>query len=465
MFIELIIAAVASSVLLEPQDSSWPVAEETAPAPRAQTPAPVAEAPARPTAPPATQQRVDTGAAERRPQSRDRDLRPSSYPQPIYGGVEAPRQPIWASSATVRRVSRPLLDQVAGRDGQIRVRIRDLATVRGQERNVIQGVGLVTGLNGTGDSGNAMKFALKNLLNTQNFNLDPNQISSNNAAVVWVQATLPPGVKPGRRVNARVSSIYDAEDLTGGSLIFAELVAPGTEEVYATVAGPITTGAFSASGDGASAQRNHPTVGVVAQGAKVEREVPSELVTEQGFLHLDLNSTNGSFGNAVRMAKAIDAVYPGAAVPVDAMTVKIALPAWVGPDERVIFINELLQMEVTPEASARVVVNERTGVVILGEEVRIGAGGITKGNLTLRVGETPEASQPGPQSNGETEVLPRTNLIIEEEDRRLSIINGATSLQEVVEVLNVLGVTPRDMVDILQSMSHQGMLYGELVVL
>lgn len=444
MLLETIFAAAFAFAAPAPQDSSWPVAD-----------APT-ERPAQP--------RQD-GA---RPQGGDGNgtYPPLPvYPYPVIGGVEAPTQPTWGSSASVTRVHRPLLGEVAGRDGQIRVRIRDLATVRGQERNVIQGVGLVTGLNGTGDSGNAMTFALKNLLNTQNFNLDPNQISGNNAAVVWVQAVLPPGVKPGRRIDARVSSIYDAEDLTGGSLIFAELVAPGTEDVYATVAGPITTGAISASGDGASAQRNHPTVGTVAQGAKVEREVPSELVTQQGFVHLDLNSTNGSFGNAVRIARAIDQAYPGAAIPMDAMTVKVAVPAWVGPDQYVIFINELLQMEVTPEASARVVINERTGVVILGEEVRIGAGGITKGNLTLTVGETPEASQPGALSGGNTENLPRTNLLIEEEDRRLSIINGATSLQEVVEVLNVLGVTPRDMVDILQSMSHQGMLYGELVVL
>jgi flagellar P-ring protein FlgI len=444
-----IVCAVAfCAAPLAAQDSSWPLADAPRPA--------VAPAPA-PVPAPAAQD------PSRRPVVDPNQPNYAGYP--IYGGVEAPRQPVWASSSAVRIVERPLRGEAPGRSGQIRVRIRDIAIVRGQETNVIQGVGLVMGLDGSGDSGNAMTFALKNLLNTQNFNLDPNQIASNNAAVVWVQATLPPGVKPGRHLDARVSSMYDAEDLTGGSLVWCELFAPGSEDVYATVAGPITTGALSASGDGASAQRNHLTVGIVAQGAKVEREVPSELVTELGFLHLDLKSSNGSFGNAVRIANAVDTIFPGSAVPLDAMTVKVAVPREVGVDQRVYFINEILQTEFVPEASARVVVNERTGVVILGEEVRIGAGGITKGNLTVTVSETPETSQPGPLSNGTTETQPRTNLLIEEEERQLSIINGAATLQEVVEVLNVLGVTPRDMVGILQDLSRAGMLHGELVVM
>ncbi|MEZ5977545.1 MAG: flagellar basal body P-ring protein FlgI [Planctomycetota bacterium] len=407
------------------------------------------------------------------PQPQQRPTRPAQeqpLPVPVtpylgLGGVEAPRQPVWASSSEVVRTTSPLVGESPGRSSQVRVRVRDLVDVRGQETNQLQGVGLLTGLNGTGDSGNATTFALKNLLNTQNINLDPAQIASNNVAVVWVQATLPPGVKPGRRIDARVSSIYDAEDLTGGSLVWCELVAPGPDVVYATASGPISTGAFTVSGQAASASRNHPTVGICAQGCKVEREVPSLLVSEQGFVHLDLKPTQGSFGNAVRIARAINAVHERSAIPVDAMTVKVAVPAWLPTEEIVVFLDELLEIELVPEASSKVVINERTGVVILGEEVRLSRGAITKGNLTVTIAETAEASQPGALSGGDTAELPRTDLKVEEEDRRLSIVNGASTLQEVVEVLNVLGATPRDMVDILQSMSQNGMLHGELVLL
>jgi len=455
-------------VLLQAQDASWPL-PPSAPAP---SPAPVAAPVANPATVPAAVPSTlpaTTGAAApaQLPGQQPLGATPIDVDVDIgiIGGIEAPRQPQWSSSANVRRVLRPLEQGPVGRDSLVRVRVRDLAELRGQEFNHIQGIGVVTGLNGTGDSGNATTLALRNLLNTQNINLDPSQIAANNVAVVWVEATLPPGVKPGRRLDARVSSIYDASDLTGGSLVWCELVAPGTDDVYATVSGPISTGAFTAGGEGASASRNHPTVGICSHGAKVEREIQSELVSSTGFVHLDLKATTGSFGNAVRIARAINAIHEGTAIPMDAMTVKVAVPSWLAEIEHVAFINQLLEIEVIPEASAKVVINERTGVVILGEEVRLSSGAITKGNLTVTVAESPEASQPGALSEGETTTLPRTELNVEEEDRRLTLITGASTLQEVVDVLNVLGVTPRDMVDILQSMSQAGMLHGELVVL
>jgi flagellar P-ring protein precursor FlgI len=443
---------------LQSQDASWPLPRDSAQPPPAQQPAqqPVQQPAPAPTPAPAPQ--VPAALPSTGPDGVRVDLN-------LFGGIEAPRQPQWASSSTVTRTTRPLLDGPVGRDSLVRVRVRDLAEVRGQEFNHVQGIGIVTGLNGTGDSGNATTLALRNLLNTQNINLDPSQIAANNVAVVFVEATLPPGAKPGRRRDARVSSIYDAADLTGGSLVWCELVAPGTDDVYATVSGPISTGAFTAGGEAASASRNHPTVGICSHGAKVEREVPSELVSSTGFVHLDLKSTTGSLGNAVRIARAINAAQEGSAIPMDAGTVRVVVPTWIGDAERVGFISSLLEIEVIPEASARVVINERTGVVILGEEVRLSRGAITKGNLTVTVAETAETSQPGALSEGETATNPRTELNVEEEDRRLSLISGASTLQEVVEVLNVLGVTPRDMVDILQSMSQAGMLHGELVVL
>lgn len=380
------------------------------------------------------------------------------------GGVQAPTQPLGsASSASVVSVPRPIQQLARGTGSPVRVRVGSLAAVRGQEQNVIHGVGLISGLTGTGDSGDASRRALRELMLTQNINLDLGQVNSSNIAVVWVEAVLPPGVKPGRLVDARVSSIYDAKSLFGGQLIWSELTDPTGQAVFATAAGPITLGGFSAEGEGASAVRNHLTVGRIPQGCKVERAVPTEMISEQGYLYLDLNANNGSFGNTVRIAEAINTLFPGHALPVDAMTVRVYVPE----TERatpVAFVSALLSISLEPEASARIVVNERTGAIMLGEEVRIGRGAISKGNLTVTIAETPQVSQPGPLSNGTTEVLPRTSLLIEEEQANLAIVNGTANLQEVVEVLNILGVSPRDKIDVLQSMAQAGMLYGELIV-
>jgi flagellar P-ring protein precursor FlgI len=193
--------------------------------------------------------------------------------------------------------------------------------------------------------------------------------------------------------------------------------------------------------------------------------VPTRLVSEYGYLYLDLRALKGSFGNATRIAEAVNALYPGTTVAQDAMTVAVRVPSDLPVDATVAFLDSILAREVEPESFARVVLNERTGVIVMGEGVRITGGAITKGNLTVTIAESPEASQPGPLSGGETQRLPRTSLLLEEEDRPLTIVNGAVTLQEVVEVLNVLGVTPRDMIQILQSMAQSGMLHAEILVM
>jgi len=379
-------------------------------------------------------------------------------------GVEAPSQPRHESRSSVRRTERPTGEAVTG-SSRVSVLVRDLCAVRGQEENLIQGVGLVTGLQGTGDSGTAARQAIRNMLLTQNQTLALGDINSKNVAVVWVEAVLPPGVKPGRRIDVRVSSLYDAKSLVGGNLISTELTETTGRNVYATAGGPVTTGAFSAGGDAATATRNHLTVGMIPLGGKVEREVPTRLVSDQGFVYLDMQATKGSFGNTVRISDAINTVYGGAAEAIDAMTVRVRVPGDLPDSSHVAYIDSLLQREIVPEAFARVVINERTGVIVMGEGVRITRGAITKGNLTVTVAETPESSQPGPFSSGSTEENPRTTVLVEEEERPLSIVNGAVTLQEVVEVLNILGVTPRDMIQILQSMTQSGMLHAEIIAL
>jgi flagellar P-ring protein precursor FlgI len=440
----------------QPQEALWPLAPG-APAPLS------ASAPTKPAAPAASPLQLPTpgaGLELELPPGLDAQTRLHLWQM----GIQAPEQPELESSANVVRGPRIDPALARGSDGRTRVRVRDLATVRGQESNQVYGIGLVTGLSGTGDSGNAARIKLSNLLKITNINLDPAQLASNNIAVVWVEASLPPGVKPGRRLDARVSSLYDAESLVGGTLVWCELTDPTGSTVYATAAGPVTTGAFSAGGDAANARRNFLTVGLVSQGCKVEREVPTQLFTDQGVVYLDLDAKSAGFGNAVRIADAISAVYPGSATPLDSSSVRIVPPVGFDESDRVRFVSSLLAIQFEPEASSRIVVNERTGVIVLGEEVRISRGAITKGNLTVTVSETPEASQPGPLSQGQTAVLPRTDLVIEEENRGLALVQGAADLSQVVEVLNVLGVTPRDMIDILQSMAQSGMLHGELIV-
>jgi flagellar P-ring protein precursor FlgI len=392
---------------------------------------------------------------------------PEVEPRPFLplGAVEAPAQPAGRSTSTVLRTPRATPGFAPGSASVVTVRIGDIVAVRGQEDNVVQGLGLVTGLSGTGDSGIAARQAILNLLKTQNIVLDAGAVTSANVAVVLVQATLEPGIKPGRKIDVRCSSLYDSESLVGGTLVFAELTDVTGQTVFATASGPISTGAFAAEGDGASAVRNHQTVGTIPLGGKVEREVPTQLVTDHGFVYLDMRALKGSFANAVRVAGSINGLYDGAAVPQDAMTVAVRLPVDLPPAAHVAFLDSILRREIEPDQFARVVVNERTGVIVMGEGVRISRGAITKGNLTVTIAETPEASQPGPLSNGTTEVVPRTDILIEEEDRALSIVNGAASLNEVVEVLNVLGVTPRDMIQILQLMAQSGMLHAEILVM
>ena len=323
----------------------------------------------------------------------------------------------------------------------------------------------MAGLAGTGDRSNAALIALSNMLMTQNVNLARADLNSANIAIVLVQATLPPGIKPGAKIDLRVSSIYDSESLIGGTLLSCELMDATGRTVYATGSGPITTGAFSAEGEGASAVRNHLTVGTIPAGGKVQREVETRIVSEHGYIYLDMKALEGSFQNVVRITEAVNQLFPGAAVSQDAMTIAIKVPSDLPKESHVAYLSSILAREIEPASFARVVINERTGVIVMGEGVRITRGAITKGNLTVTIAETPQASQPGPVSEGQTQTLARTSLLLEEEDRALTIVNGAATLQEVVEVLNVLGVTPRDMIQILQSMAQSGMLHAEIKVM
>jgi len=224
-------------------------------------------------------------------------------------------------------------------------------------------------------------------------------------------------------------------------------------------------GGYSFQAEGASAVSNHPNVGMIPRGGKVERGVPSQFVNDHGFIYLDSQFRKGSFTNAGRITDTINALYPDIARALDGTTVRVRVPADIPEEDYVRFLGTILAREIVAEAFARVVVNERTGVIVIGEGVRIGSGAVTKGDLTVTIAESPETSQPGPLSGGQTDTQPRSTLNVEEENMGLRVIGGAANLNEVVEVLDILGVTSRDMIQLLQAMSQSGMLHAEIIQL
>lgn len=380
------------------------------------------------------------------------------------GGVQAPAQPVTRSTATFTQGDRtvPTLGRTTG-TMRVRAPLGSLVTVRGQEDNLVSGIGLVTGLGGTGDSVNFIRAPLTNFLLTHNIRIDPQQIVSKNAALVSVEAIIPPGTQPGQKIDVRVSAMGDAKNLESGVLLFTELSDSSGSTVFASAAGPITIGGFSKGGEAGTVARNSVTVGVLTLGGKVERAVPAALVSEQGFVYLDARSVHGSYGNLVRIADAINALYPGLAAPViDGRSVRVRVPEDLPESSHMAFVDTILRREIEPDDFARVLINERTGVIIMGEGVRLRPMAVTFGNLTVTVAESKETSQPGPLSSGVTTQQPRTDINVKEDNNGLVLIPGAATLEEVVEVLNVLGTTPRDLISVLESMSQGGMLLAEV---
>lgn len=347
--------------------------------------------------------------------------------------------------------------------GAIRAPIGTLVDVRGQEDNDLVGVGLVTGLAGTGDSTNMVRQVLANLLLANNIRIDPQQLTAKNVALVRVEGVLPPGIQPGRRIDVRVSTLGDAKSLGGGTLTLCELTDLAGTTVYATAGGPVTVGGFLAGGEGATTVKNHVTTGLVPEGGKIERAVPSRLVSEHGFIYLDARASHSSFSNLVRIVEAVNEIFPDVAeAAVDSRTVKIRVPEDIPAAHHMAYLDAILRREVEPTSFAKVVINERSGTIVMGEGLRLRPGAIAYGSLTVTVAETPEVSQPGALSGGQTERVARTEVAVEEENNALAYVPGAVTLQEVVDVLNVLGTTPRELIAIVESMSQAGLLLAEI---
>lgn len=394
-----------------------------------------------------------------------RDQANRAVPVVPVPAIEAPAQPQGQSSSRFRVTPRVTPFARGGTDFESRIAspVRSLMRVRGMEENHVSGTGIVTGLQGTGDSGALATQVLANTLLAKNINIEPALLATANIAVVQVEGVIPAGAKPGTKFDIRVSSIGDAESLVGGNLFFTELTDVTGQYVYGTAFGPLTVGGFAAGGDSASAIKNHVTVGTLASGGTVQRDIETSVMSEHGYIYLDAKNGQATLGNTWRVCEAINRLYPGSStVMPDGRTVRLAVFDDIPRDQVIGYLDRALSLEVETDNLARIVVNERTGVIVMGGDVRLRPGVIHHGTIVVTVAETPEVSQPGPLSGGVTAEVPRTNLEVTENQNPMVLLGGATSLEEVVEVLNVLGATPRDMIAILESMLDGGLLVAEL---
>ncbi|NUB44594.1 flagellar basal body P-ring protein FlgI [Fertoebacter nigrum] len=344
------------------------------------------------------------------------------------------------------------------------IRIKDLVEFDGVRGNDLVGYGLVVGLNGTGDGLRNAPFTeeiMSNLLERLGVNVAGEDFRPKNVAAVFVTAALPPFARSGGRIDATVSAIGDAKSLLGGTLVMTPL--NGADgQIYAVAQGTIIAGGISAEGEAARVVQGVPTSGVIPSGARVEREVEFDFA---GLESLRLALRTPDFTTAGRIESAINRDFGrGVAAMLDAGTVTLDLGAarMQSPAHVLVRVENLT---VEPETRARVVVDQRSGTIVMGADVRISRVAVAQGNLTLRIDETPQVVQPNPFAAGETIVLPRSTVGIEEEaGTGLAEISGGTSLSEVVAGLNALGVAPHDMIDILKSINAAGALHAEFLV-
>jgi flagellar P-ring protein precursor FlgI len=344
-------------------------------------------------------------------------------------------------------------------------RIKDLAAIEGVRTNVLQGYGIVVGLNGTGDSlanSPMTKQSLAAMLEQYGVNTLGANIRTANVAAVMVTANLPPFSTNGSRIDVTISAMGDAKSLQGGVLLVTPLTG-SDQEIYATAQGPLSVGGFTAKGDGASITRGVPTSARIASGAIVEKEIPFRLAS-MSTLRLALR--NPDFTTARRIAMAInDLMGTPVAEPTDPATVRLTIPRDFNGNI-VDLVTDIEQLAVDVDIPAKVVVDDSSGIIVMGQDVRVSTVAIAQGNLTVTVTERPEVSQPNPFSNGQTAVVPRTAISVDESSKnRMAVLKNSVSLRELVDGLNALGVGPRDLITILQAIKSSGALQAEIEVM
>lgn len=343
-------------------------------------------------------------------------------------------------------------------------RLKDLADIEGVRGNQLYGYGLVIGLNGTGDS-QQVDFTTKsmsNMLEKMGIRSDSTKIRVKNVAAVMVTATLPPFIRPGSRIDITLSSIGDSKSLQGGVLVFTPL--RGADgNVYGLAQGPVVVGGFSVGSGGDSAQKNHPTVGMISNGAVIERSIPFDLFQAHRVRIVLKQPDFTTMTHVVRRIN--DHFGRPLAVAVDSASVEVAIADDLARDP-VGLLARIEQLDVVPDIEAKVVVNERTGTIIMGENVSLSTVALAHGNLSISIRSETQVSQPQALAQqGQTQVVNNTDVQVGEEDRALTVIKGRVTLGEVVAALNSLGATPRDLISIFQALKRAGALQAELVVM
>ncbi len=376
--------------------------------------------------------------------------------------ADAPKTARWLAAGLLALVLASLAPDTASGAS----RIKDIVEFEGVRENQLVGYGLVVGLNNTGDKlkdGGFTKQSLKSMLNRMGVKPTEDGLESKNVAAVMITAQLPAFARQGNRIDVTVSALGDASDLEGGTLLVTPLMG-ADGEVYAVAQGQVGVAGFTASAEASSVTRGVPTTGRIANGAIVEREVGFELAN-MDTIKLSLRSPD--FTTARRIAQAINAFLgEPAAKSSDPSTVHLAVPSQY--DRNVVnLLTDIEQLLITPDQIARVVIDERSGIIVMGQEVRVSTVAIAQGNLTIRITETPEVSQPNAFSRGgSTVTVPRSDISVDDDaQNRMAVLTTGVTLQDLVNSLNALGVGPRDMISILQAIKAAGALQADIEVM
>jgi len=344
-------------------------------------------------------------------------------------------------------------------------RIKDLTTVQGVRSNSLIGYGLVVGLNGTGDSSNSSPYTISSInAMLERFGINVrSQIATmkpKNIAAVMITTALPPFAKPGQRLDITVSSMGDAKSLRGGTLLLTPLLA-GNNQIYAVAQGALSVGGFTASGSASSKTVGHPTVGRIPNGASIEKAAPTTMHSGQEKITLSLK--NPDFSTVKRMRDAINVNFgsKNMAKAIDAGTVEV----WNPEANAIELIARLEQIDITTDHRAIVVMDERTGTIVMGQEVRIDTVAVAHGSISVTVSEAPQVSQPNAFAGGETTTVDSTEVMIEEEEAQFVVLPRQVSLSSLVAALNAVGATPSDLIAVLQAIKAAGALHAELRVI
>ena len=343
-------------------------------------------------------------------------------------------------------------------------RIKDLANIEGVRQNQLIGYGLVVGLAGTGDTLNNIPFtkqSLQAMLERMGVNIRGATIRTGNVAAVMVTGNLPPFGTQGTRMDVTVSALGDSKNLQGGTLLVTPLLG-ADGNVYAVAQGSVTINGFQAEGAAASITRGVPTVGRIANGAIIEREIEFAL---NRLPNVRLALRNGDFTTAKRIAAAInDFLGTKTAEPLDPSTVQLSIP----PEFKgnvVAFLTEIEQLQVEPDLGAKIIIDERSGIIVMGRDVRVATVAVAQGNLTVTISESPQVSQPNPLSRGRTVVTPNTRVGVTEDGKKFAVVKDGVSMQQLVDGLNGLGIGPRDLIGILQAIKAAGAIQADIEVM